>query len=61
MDQLEQARGIINEVDKEMARLFVRRMEAVAMVAEYKKAHGLCEHRIFCSTPVRKSCFDSSV
>ena len=41
MDLLEKARGIINEVDDEMARLFVRRMEASAMVAEYKKAHGL--------------------
>lgn len=41
MDLLEQARGIINEVDSEMAKLFVRRMEAAAMVAEYKKAHGL--------------------
>lgn len=41
MDLLEQARGIINEVDSEMAKLFVRRMEAAAMVAEYKKTHGL--------------------
>lgn len=41
MDLLEQARGIINEVDSEMAKLFVRRMGAAAMVAEYKKAHGL--------------------
>ena len=41
MDLLEQAREIINEVDSEMARLFVRRMEAAAMVAEYKKEHGL--------------------
>lgn len=41
MDLLEQARDIINEVDDEMARLFARRMEAVAMVAEYKKQHGM--------------------
>ena len=41
MDLLEQARGIINEVDSEMAKLFVRRMEAAKMVAEYKQAHGL--------------------
>lgn len=41
MDLLEKARGIINEVDTEMAKLFVRRMEAAAMVAEYKKEHGL--------------------
>ena len=41
MDLLEEARGIINEVDEEMARLFVRRMRAVEMVAQYKKEHGL--------------------
>ena len=41
MDLLEEARAIINEVDDEMARLFVKRMEAVAKVAEYKQAHGL--------------------
>ena len=41
MDRLKQAREIINEVDAEMARLFVRRMEAVAMVADHKKEHGL--------------------
>ena len=38
---LDKARKIINDVDAEMARLFVRRMEAAAMVAEYKKEHGL--------------------
>ena len=41
MELLEKARAIINEVDEEMARLFVRRMEAVTMVAQYKKEHGL--------------------
>lgn len=41
MDLLEQARKIINEVDEEMAKLFVRRMDAAAMVAEYKKQNGL--------------------
>lgn len=41
MDLLEKARNIISEVDAEMAELFVRRMEAVAMVAEHKKQHGL--------------------
>ncbi len=41
MDLLEQARQIINETDDEMRSLFVRRMEAVRMVAEYKKQHGL--------------------
>lgn len=41
MDKLEAARNIINETDKEMAKLFCRRMEAAEMVAEYKKEHGL--------------------
>ena len=41
MDQLEEARKIISEVDDEMARLFVRRMRAVEQVAEYKQVHGL--------------------
>jgi chorismate mutase/prephenate dehydratase len=41
MDLLEQARQIINETDNEMRRLFVRRMEAIRTVAEYKKQHGL--------------------
>ena len=41
MDSLDQARKIINETDEEMARLFVRRMNAAATVAEYKKQNGL--------------------
>ena len=41
MDQLEEARKIISEVDDEMASLFVRRMRAVEQVAAYKQAHGL--------------------
>lgn len=41
MDQLKQARKIISETDAQMAQLFVRRMEAVAQVAEYKKERGL--------------------
>lgn len=41
MDQLQEARKLINAVDTEMAQLFVRRMEAVRMVAEYKQAHGM--------------------
>lgn len=41
MDKLQEARKIINEVDQEMAQLFVRRMEAAQMVAEYKQAHGM--------------------
>lgn len=35
------ARKEINEIDKEMAELFVRRMAAVKDVAEYKKANNL--------------------
>lgn len=35
------ARQEINEVDAEMAKLFVRRMRAVARVAEYKISRGL--------------------
>ena len=41
MDLLQQARTIINDVDTQMAELFVRRMQAAQMVAEYKKAHGM--------------------
>ncbi len=40
-DLLTEARREINEVDAEMAALFVRRMRAVEKVAEYKKAHAL--------------------
>lgn len=41
MTELEKARKAINEVDKEMAKLFTKRMEAVKAVAEYKKEHGM--------------------
>ena len=41
MDQLQQAREIISQVDREMCDLFLRRMEAVGQVAEYKQARGL--------------------
>ena len=41
MGSLEEARKIINEVDAKMAELFVMRMHAAEMVAEYKKEHGL--------------------
>ncbi len=41
MDLLQQARQIINEVDAQMADLFVRRMEAAQMVAQYKKEHNM--------------------
>ena len=41
MDLLNKAREIINEVDREMAKLFERRMRAAEMVAEYKKINGM--------------------
>ena len=41
MTELEKAREIINGVDAEMATLFERRMDAVRMVAAYKKEHGV--------------------
>lgn len=40
-DKLEKARSIINEVDAQMAELFVKRMRAVETVYEYKKEFGL--------------------
>ncbi len=47
MTELEKARQTINQVDKEMARLFEKRMQAVKEVAEYKKLHGM---QVFDST-----------
>ncbi len=41
MSKLEEARRIINDVDQQMAELFVRRMQAVETVHEYKKQFGL--------------------
>ena len=41
MNLLEEARKEINEVDAQMAELFVRRMRAAEKVAEYKKQHAL--------------------
>lgn len=41
MADLKNARKKINEIDKEMARLFELRMEAVSEVAQYKREHGL--------------------
>ena len=41
MDLLEEARKTINEVDTQIADLFVQRMRAAEKVAEYKKAHGM--------------------
>ena len=40
-NKLEEARRIINEVDAEMAELFVKRMKAAEMVYEHKKEYGL--------------------
>ena len=40
-NRLEEARAIINEVDEQMAQLFVKRMKAAEMVFEYKKELGL--------------------
>ena len=40
-NSLDKARAIINEVDKEIAKLFVKRMHAAEMVADYKQRHGL--------------------
>ena len=41
MTDLDKARQLINETDREMARLFERRMDAVQAVAAYKKEHGV--------------------
>ncbi|MBR4205298.1 MAG: chorismate mutase [Clostridia bacterium] len=41
MNELEQARSVISEADAEIARLFEKRMAAVAAVAAYKKERGL--------------------
>lgn len=41
MDKLENARIKINEIDKQMAELFEKRMNAVNDVANYKLEHGL--------------------
>ena len=40
-NKLEEARKIINEVDAQMAELFVKRMRAAEMVSEHKKMYGL--------------------
>ena len=39
--KLEEARKIINEVDSQMAELFVKRMRAAEMVCEHKMEYGL--------------------
>ena len=40
-NKLEEAREIINEVDREMIYLFIKRMAAVSMVAEYKMENNI--------------------
>ena len=40
-NKLEEARRIINEVDSQMAELFVKRMRAAELVYEHKKEYGL--------------------
>ena len=40
-NKLEEARKIINEVDAEMAELFIKRMRAAELVAEHKMEFGL--------------------
>ena len=40
-NKLEKAREIINEVDTQMAELFVKRMRAAELVYEHKKEYGL--------------------
>lgn len=41
MTELEKARQIINDTDKEMAALFEKRMDAVKKVADYKRENGI--------------------
>lgn len=40
-NKLEEARKIINQVDAQMAELFVQRMRAAEMVYQHKKEFGL--------------------
>lgn len=39
--KLDEAREIINEVDNEMINLFIKRMAAISMVAEYKSENDI--------------------
>ena len=41
MSKLEEEREIINEIDEEMISLFIKRMAAVSMVAEYKLENNI--------------------
>ena len=53
---LNEARDAIRTVDREMAALFVRRMEAVRHVAVYKREHGLPIEDIAQETRVIEAC-----
>ena len=39
--KLEEAREVINEVDEQMVDLFIKRMAAVSMIAEYKAENNM--------------------
>ncbi|MDD6467918.1 MAG: prephenate dehydratase domain-containing protein [Erysipelotrichaceae bacterium] len=41
MNKLQEARNSINRIDQEIAKLFEERMDAVTLVAQYKKEHQL--------------------
>ena len=41
MTELESARAEINNIDKQMAELFERRMEMSAVIGDYKRKHAL--------------------
>ena len=41
MDKLTEARHKIEEIDREMAKLFIKRMGCSEMIAEYKSANGI--------------------
>ncbi len=41
MSELQKARETISTVDKEMAQLFEKRMDAVKIIADYKQKNGL--------------------
>ena len=41
MTDLDKARQRINEIDRQMADLFEKRMDAIKSVAIYKKEHGI--------------------
>ena len=41
MDELQEARKVIDRADEELTRLFEERFEAVRRIVAYKRAHGL--------------------